>query len=503
MKTFRGLIFPALWTTAACAPFLLLLADFGTDIGFDIRFLSRIFFSALAQSALSTLACFAVAIVPAYYCMGDTRLAKLLRITWVIPFFYPVISAVIAFTLIYGALPSFPRYSLISVVIAHIFFNSPVLVRYLSEAFSAFPRSLRDEAAMSGAGTFARIVYLQLPLALKPLLRGVFLTFIFCFTSFGVVLSFGTLKTSTPEVEIYHALQARSDFPGALAIALIQFALIALFNWAVSALPSYERESEVRQPLRRNVIFAFVSGLWLIFETLIVILPLLYAVYYALSRKPQSLLYIFSMPFNLRFPVLRSLLNSCTISLVCAAVLTILAWLLVSRKRKLDEILVNSLFGLSPALLALSLLYLSIRTGINPVLSLAWGYLVLALPYAFSFFQHHSARFDHTLREQASTDGAGSVRIFYHIEWPLLSPALRSSFIQLFAIIFGEFTISYIFQLPDMFPLASVTAYKLAARRMMVESYLFTSLITLLIIVICAIFVLTPSQTKNRMTNNE
>ena len=102
--------------------------------------------------------------------------------------------------------------------------------------------------------------------------------------------------------------------------------------------------------------------------------------------------------------------------------------------------------------------------------------------------QHQAARFDSAIVEQSSVDGAGTLQRFVYIEWPLLSNTFRTVFMQLFAIFFGEFTIAYIFQNGSLFPLASVVSYQLAARRLDIESYLFTSLITIVVITICTFF---------------
>ncbi len=368
------------------------------------------------------------------------------------------------------------------------FFNSPVLVRYLCEAFEAIPLTMREEAKLAGTGLLQRFLYLYLPLAAKPLCRGLFLTFVFCFTSFGVILSFGSLKITTPEVAIYSALSTNLNFSKALSVAIIQFLLIAALNVLVTMIPSYERETDTERPCHRPFWTALCSGIWLVFEFIIVLLPLVWAVRYSLQRNPQAILTLFSAGFNRNYPVLRSLANSTLLSCVSAALTSAFAWFLLSLRRKREEMLINALFGISPAMLAISLLYIAILLGLQTPLLLLWGYFIIALPYAYSFLQHQSARFDSAILEQSSVDGAGKLQRFIHIEWPLLSTSFRNVFMQLFAIFFGEFTIAYIFQNGSSFPLASVVSYQLAARRLDIESYLFTSLITFIVITICALF---------------
>jgi len=490
-------LFTAAWLSCALFPVIMLCLRFYGGISIGGRETARLFASASLQAALSTAACFVVAIVPAYYLGAENRLAKALHLTWIIPFFYPVISAIISFSIIYGIFPSFPRYSLLSVIIAHVFFNSPVLVRFLAESFSALPRTMREEAIVSGAGAFARFIHLQLPLSLKGAARGLFLTFVFCFTSFGVVLSFGSLKNTTPEVAIFSAMSTNLNFGSALSIALVQFFFIGALNALVTILPSYECENEIPVRAKRPLWSAVISLVWLLFEGMIVAAPVVWSVRYALQRKGAAFANLLSPLFNRQFPVMLSLINSTLLSFFCAALISIFAWFILSKKRLQDEFAVNSLFGLSSAVLAMSLLYVSIRFRIHPFFSIAWGYLVMSLPYAFSFLQNQAARFDSSLREQSALDGANAINRFLYIEWPLLSRAFRSVFMQLFAIFFGEFTIAYIFQAAQRLPLASVTAYQLASRRMITESYLFTSLITIIVACACAVFSTLASESKS------
>ena len=93
---------------------------------------------------------------------------------------------------------------------------------------------------------------------------------------------------------------------------------------------------------------------------MIVLLPLVWALRYALLRNPETVLRLFSAGFNRNYPVLRSLVNSTLLSFSSAAATSAFAWLLLMKKRKRDEMIINSLFGVSPAMLAISLLYIAV-----------------------------------------------------------------------------------------------------------------------------------------------
>jgi thiamine transport system permease protein len=69
-----------------------------------------------------------------------------------------------------------------------------------------------------------------------------------------------------------------------------------------------------------------------------------------------------------------------------------------------------------------------------------------------------------------------------------------SVFLQIFAIIYGEFTITYTMQVRDFFPLVSVVNYSLSANRQYLEA---NALSAFNIAIIIIIFVLS-NRIKNR-----
>jgi len=88
------------------------------------------------------------------------------------------------------------------------------------------------------------------------------------------------------------------------------------------------------------------------------------------------------------------------------------------------------------------------------------------------------------IKEAARVDGAGSLKIFTHIELPILKNIFISVFLQIFAIIFGEFTITYTMQKGNIFPLTSLTNYSLALNKMFLESAALSSLNLIIIIIL-------------------
>lgn len=117
-------------------------------------------------------------------------------------------------------------YGLTGILIAHVFFNMPLMVRGLMNAFDAIPAEswrLAQQLGMSDWQSFRLIEWPAIRNSL-PGLAG--LVLMLCFTSFAVILALGGgPKATTIEVAIYQALRFDFDIARAVALAFIQMAL--------------------------------------------------------------------------------------------------------------------------------------------------------------------------------------------------------------------------------------------------------------------------------------
>ena len=122
------------------------------------------------------------------------------------------------------ALPELPTFfGLKAVVLAHIFFNAPLMIRVFLPRILSVPDTHWRLARMMGMTAWQQWRWIECP-AIKPLiLPMVGLVFLFCFSSFALVLMLGGgLRVTTLEVEIYAALRIAFDLPLAVALTLLQ-----------------------------------------------------------------------------------------------------------------------------------------------------------------------------------------------------------------------------------------------------------------------------------------
>jgi thiamine transport system permease protein len=128
-------------------------------------------------------------------------------------------------------------YGLSGILVAHVFFNLPLVARFLLEALDAVPADQWRLASQLGMGAGPSFRLVEWP-AIRAALPGVAgLVFMLCVTSFTIVLTLGGGPAATTlEVAIYQAL--RFDFDPARAVALTagQIALTVAAVWLLTRL---------------------------------------------------------------------------------------------------------------------------------------------------------------------------------------------------------------------------------------------------------------------------
>ena len=131
-------------------------------------------------------------------------------------------------TISFGTVGWFNIYGLHGVVLAHVFFNLPLMIRVLTPIFLSFPK---EHIFLSEQYGFSRVKFfwiLEWPAIKRVALSLNVLVFLLCFTSFSLVLMLGGgPKVTTLEVEIYSAIRFDFSIAKAAALSLIQVAIVA------------------------------------------------------------------------------------------------------------------------------------------------------------------------------------------------------------------------------------------------------------------------------------
>ncbi len=199
------------------------------------------------QALLSTLFTLLLALPGAYlFSTFNFRGKSLLEALMMIPFVMPTVVTAAAFRALLGkhglinecASSLFGIEQLVNIeqtilffLLAHIFYNYSLVVKILSSYWSGLNDSLKDAALMLGASPWKTFWKITLPLLFPAILSAALLVFIFCFTSFGVILILGGPAHATIEVEIYRQAVQLFNLPMAATLSCIQLILNFFLMW--------------------------------------------------------------------------------------------------------------------------------------------------------------------------------------------------------------------------------------------------------------------------------
>ncbi|HLF91217.1 MAG TPA: iron ABC transporter permease [Anaerolineales bacterium] len=109
-----------------------------------------------------------------------------------------------------------------AILIAHVFYNTTIVLRLVGDFWTRLDPRLVSGARILGASRWEAFRRITLPLLLPAITAAALLVFIFDFSSFAVILLLGGPKFATLETEIYYQTTALFNLPLAAALSIIQ-----------------------------------------------------------------------------------------------------------------------------------------------------------------------------------------------------------------------------------------------------------------------------------------
>ena len=191
-----------------------------------------------------------------YQFVGDNSLKTILTI----PFVLPPVVVVLGFVLLLG--PNGILNSMImtflglenppiniyktfeGIILVHAFYNVPIVLRLVSSAWSKVNVDMEEVATSLGSRKFHFFRYVTFPQISSAILASGILSFLYCFTSFAIVLSLGGIQFKTLEVQIYSLFHYRYDFHQAASLALFQLIItsVLIVAYLYISEPAFRRE---------------------------------------------------------------------------------------------------------------------------------------------------------------------------------------------------------------------------------------------------------------------
>jgi len=205
------------------------------------------------QASLSTLLTLILALPGAYIFTRYRFFAKRLwQALLTVPFVLPTVVAAAAFQALLGphgllnslliacfdlqTPPLTLDQGLGAILLAHVFYNYSLVLRMVSSYWVGLDPNLRAAAATLGASPLQVFWRITLPQLVPVLASASLLVFLFCFSSFGIVLILGGPGRATVEVEIYRQAIHLFNLPMAAALSLVQLLVNFLLMWLLARL---------------------------------------------------------------------------------------------------------------------------------------------------------------------------------------------------------------------------------------------------------------------------
>jgi len=438
----------------------------------------KILWFTLWQAAVSTALTLTLALPGAYIFAKFNFFGKnFLQALMTVPFVLPTVVTAAAFRALLGA-NGLVNSSLISVfnltkgpieleqtvtffLIAHVFYNYTMVLRIVSSFWGSLDPSLVTAARMLGASPFTAFRKITLPLLLPAIGSAALLVFIFCFTSFGVVLILGGPGYATIEVEIYRQAVQLFNLPMAAALSLVQICFNFLLMWLHARLSKNSKVSffsetpataitEVKN-ISQRIIIAFN----IIFMLLLLVLPLLALIVSSLMGEDGFTLtyyrHLFSGESNSLFYVspISSVVNSIGFALTAmlfSLILGVTSAIFLASGSKHRSNLWDAFIMLPLATSAVTLGFGYIITLNAPPLNLRDSLIIVpiahtlvAFPFVVRCVLPGLRQIPENLREAACLLGASPFKVWRLIDFPLIKQAILVGAIFAFSISMGEF----------------------------------------------------------------
>jgi thiamine transport system permease protein len=458
------------------------------------------------QAALSTLLTLAVGLPGAYlFARYEFPGKRALRAFTTVPFILPTVVVAAGFEALLGpggwinlalqraglaAHPVAFLHTLGAILLAHIFYNTSIVLRLVGNAWARLDPRLPEAARVLGAGRAQAFRRVTLPLLMPSILAAACLVFLFTFTSFGVILILGGPAFSTLEVEIYNQTLRLLNLPAAALLSILQI-LCTLVLIGASSLLS-ERAGSVgakvgfraeRRPgsIAEKLVLAGIIALL----TALFLLPLVSPVVSSFIRLEPArgergsvqpgvtLAYYQELFVNRRdsaffatpIETARNSLLVAAATAIIALALGIPTSVLLSRPRKAERVLEPLLLlplGTSAVTLGLGMLLVFSRPPVNLIRSpalLPIAHSLVAFPFVVRSLKPALAGIPVRLKEAAAVLGASPWQVWKAVDLPIAARAIASAAAFAFAISLGEFGATSIIVRPE-FPTMPMAIYR-------------------------------------------
>lgn len=458
----------------------------------------RIILFTIEQALLSTLASILLGLPGAYLLARyDFRGKSIIKAITTVPFVLPSIIVVLGFVIFFGnngvlnrmlmgafGLENPPLkvlYSMKAIILAHTFYNFPICIRLVSAVWSRINPNLEKAARSLGARGGKLFANILLPQIMPGILAASALIFIFCFTSFAIILVLGGgPKYSTIEVTIYRLAKVSLDLKAGSALAIIEVLLSIFFMYVYIKLQQKVSFAEkVKLQYERKMLSSLLRShygipvvLYLIVTFLVIIAPMLAAAgrsfvgrsdwtgQTSLTLEWYKRIFTDKGTGSLAVPYFSVIKNSLFFGLMTVLFSlplgTMIAYISTRTKfpgRGALETLAMLPLGVSSIILGLGYIkaYQTFPLDITGKwYAIAFAHTIIACPFVIRSTTAVFRKINPRLVQAAVSLGATPLKAFWRIELPLIKSGIIAGATFAFAISIGEINATLMLYNPEL-----------------------------------------------------
>lgn len=344
-------------------------------------------------------------------------------------------------------------YSYGAIILAHVYLNFPVALSLITGAWSSL--SDREELAsyMMGKGKVKTFLSVTLPKLKGTIVSAFSLIFLFCFSSFMIVLVLGGKPSYyTLEAEIYKRTYTDLNPASSAALSIFVFIVNLLFLLILSGGSRIKKTGRTSKTLikarKGKLLKAFFITLLILLFILPPLLSILYRAFF--TKSGEFTLKAWSDISNSKVGLQSSskvaIVNSLAIAFLAAILSSRLAESIVlhaaRNNAKTLPILSSLPLATGSVTLGLGFSFVSSYISSNSLyisyLMVLMAHLVIALPFAVRTMLPGAKRIPSSLILASYTMGASERKTIRKVERPLLAPYRRKAFAFAFALSLGE-----------------------------------------------------------------
>jgi len=438
------------------------------------------------QAILSTLASVALGVPLAYILARyEFRGRRTLRSLTILPFVLPSIMVAAGFRATFaedgplndalglvGFGPVELLFTLEAIIIAHAFYNAPLVARVTTAAWESVDASAVETARSLGASRLQAFRDVVAPQLYPSVLMGAALTFVFTFGTFPIVLALGGVEHMTVEVRVFRLVDSL-DYGEAAALAIIELviSLGVLYGYLRYEARQSMRTRAVRPLPRRPLVPRSLSArelfprvgiaAYAVIAVIVFVLPIVSMIQASVTDAGGLTLdhYRFLLErqaggaaFQVQpWPAVRNSLLFGAASLLVALPMGVTVAVLTTREyrgRKLVDVAAMAPLAVSGIIVGIGLLrglVFGIEVGpwrlvVGGAAAVVTAHAVAAYPFVVRTVVPGLERVDETLVESARALGASRGRALVDVELPLVWPGVVAGAAFAVAISMGEFS---------------------------------------------------------------